>query len=469
MNSWTPHSYQIDTVRQMVSSAGCAALLLDPGMGKTACALAALTILKRDGALADGALVIAPIRPMMLTWPAEVAKWADFRHLTISIVHGTPKQRAAALERKADIYLINPENVAWLAGTIGTRTFAVLVVDESTKFKNWSAKRTQALRNIIGQFARRYILTGTPMPRSLQDLFAQAYICDRGVRLGGTLTRYRREYFNEEWLPGVPVPMYTPKTGASERVFAALADISRRLDARDYLQMPGRIDNTIPVTLPPAAAQTYRAMERDFFTAVGAGEITAANAAGRSMKLRQMAGGSVYDEAGATHALHDAKLEALADLIEEQQGAPLLVAVAFQSDVHRIRQHLGLSPEELPYLGGGMSAKYADDACARWNRGELPVLLAHPASVAHGLNLQAGGHAVCWFGLTWSLEEYVQLNARVYRQGQHRGVIIHHIIAKGTVDELVLDVLAQKDGAQTALFDALKARAVTLAKERGYA
>jgi SNF2 family DNA or RNA helicase len=286
------------------------------------------------------------------------------------------------------------------------------------------------------------------------------------VLLVGSLTKYRAQYFDDEWLPGVPVPMYTPKAGASERVFKAMSDIAMRLSAEDYLKMPDRRSNNIVVEMPASARADYDKMERDFFAEVGAGTITAGNAAARSVKLRQIANGAVYDEDGVTHAAHTAKLEALADLIEEQQGAPLLVAVSFQSDVARIRAHLGLSVDELPYLGGGMSAAYADKVCAKWNRGELPVVLAHPASVAHGLNLQAGGHAVCWFGLTWSLEEYIQLNARVYRQGQSHGVVIHHIIAAGTVDADVAEVLADKDAKQGALFAALTRRVNSLSTNK---
>jgi hypothetical protein len=456
MQTYNPHPYQINAIQLMLGAQGYAGLLLDPGMGKTSTTLATLTILKRDGELPHGALVIAPIRPMMLTWPAEVKKWADFSHLRVSIVHGTPKQRQAALAAPADLYLINPENVAWLADLTPLRAFSALVVDESTKFKNWSAQRTKALRKLVPLFARRYILTGTPMPKSLQDLFPQTYLCDRGAHLGGSLTKFRAAYFDEEWLPGVPVPLYTPKEDASERVFEAIAPFCLRLAARDYLTMPERINNTLPVILPPSARADYRKMAADFFAEIGAGTITAATAAVKMIKLRQITNGAVYDEAGVAHATHSAKLEALSDLIEEQQGAPLLVAVSFTSDVARIREHLGLSASELPYLGGGMNAKYADDVCAQWNRGELPVLLAHPASVAHGLNLQAGGHAVAWFGLTWSLEEYIQLNARVDRQGQTRAVVIHHIVAADTVDELLLEVLANKDAHQNDLFAALK-------------
>ena len=460
MTAYRPHDYQIRAIKLLLGAQGCAALFLDPGMGKTSVTLAALTALKAAAALPHGALVIAPIRPMRLTWPAEIVKWRDFNHMRVSIIHGTPREREAALRADADVYLINPENVAWLEepAQLALLRSTVLVVDESTKFKNWSAARTKALRRLIGRFERRYILTGTPMPRSLQDLFGQIYICDRGRRLGGTLSKFRSQYFDEQWLPGVPVPMYSPKRGASERVFAAIGDIAIRLAATDYLQMPDLIRNVIRVEMPRAARAEYAQMERDFFSAVGDGTITAANAAARSTKLRQLANGAVYDEDGVIHASHSAKLEALADLIEEQHGAPLLVAVAFQSDVARIRAHLGLSADKLPYLGGGMSARYADEQIARWNRGELPVLLAHPASVAHGLNLQAGGHAVAWFSVTWSLEDYIQLNARVYRQGQERAVVIHHIVARDTIDEDVASVLTHKDARQEQLFSALTRR-----------
>jgi SNF2 family DNA or RNA helicase len=431
-------------------------LFLDPGMGKTSSTLATTTLLKEASEM-TAALVICPVRPARNTWPSEIQKWVDFNGLRVSLVLGSAKQRIAALEADADIYIINPENVDWLVEHIeagGKFKPDVLIVDESTKFKSGKAVRFRALKRILRFFRRRYILTGTPAPQSLEDLWSQIYILDNGARLGRSLTKFREQYFDESPQYG-GYSLWTPKPGAADSVFAKISDITMRLSAKDHLEMPERIDNRIEVTLPEAARRAYDKMESDFITHLSEGDVTAANAAAASMKLRQMANGAVYDTDGAVLHLHDAKLEALRDLIEEQSGQPLLVAVAFQHDADRIREFLG--DPKIPYLGGGMTAKYADNVIAAWNRGELPVVLAHPASVAHGLNLQESGNAICWFSTTWSLEDYIQFNARVWRSGQKaKTVVIHHIVSTGTVDEAVLEALTRKDAVQESLFAALK-------------
>lgn len=453
---YTPRAYNLTAISGMCAKPGYA-LFLDPGMGKTGTSLATSVLLQEADEM-HGALVIAPRRPARNTWPVEIQKWADFNHLTVALVMGTPTQRVAALNSKADLYIINPENVAWLVEYLinnpTVRPFDVLFVDESTKFKSAQSKRFKALRMILPFFRRRYILTGTPSPQNMEDLWSQVFILDNGARLGRSLTAFRKRYFDEHPQRG-GYSLWTLKPGADKEIFAKISDICLRLDAKDHLDMPERIENKIIVNLSDDAMSSYLTMERDFLLGLSSGEITAANAAAASMKLRQMANGAVYDAAGYVHHLDDAKLEALRDLIEEQSGQPLLIAVAFQHDADRIRAFLG--DDKIPYLGGGMSDKYADRVIADWNAGKLPVVLAHPASVAHGLNLQSGGNAVCWFSLTWSLEDFIQFNARVWRQGQQaKSVIFHFIIAEGTIDEAVMKALTDKNARQESLFATLK-------------
>lgn len=456
--NFEPRPYQIDAIKGVCAKPGFG-LLLDPGMGKTGSTLASLTLLQMHGEM-RAALVIAPVRPCRNVWPAEIAKWTEFNSLRVSKVLGTEKQRLAALATHADVYLINPENVDWLAQKVadGTVTLRpdVLVVDESTKFKNPTSKRFKALRTLLSRFRRRIILTGTPAPQSLEDLWSQVFLLDEGQRLGRSITAFRRAYFVEEPQWG-GFSTWRLQSGAEQKIFAKVADICLRLSAKDHLALPDDVYNNIVVDLPAEAAQSYNKMERDFLIGINDGTITAANAAAASMKLRQIANGAVYDEHGAVHTIHDTKLAALSDLIEEQSGQPLLVAVAFQHDADAIRAHL--KDSGIPYLGGGVSGARSDEIVAAWNRGEIPVLLAHPASVAHGLNLQAGGRTVCWFGTTWSLEDYIQFNNRVggaRRVGQKEGAIIHHIVARGTIDEAILGALSEKDARQNRLFDNLK-------------
>jgi len=456
--NFSPRPYQVESIRRVCAAPGFA-LLLDPGMGKTSSTLAALQLLKQHGEM-RAALVVAPIRPCRNVWPAEVAKWVEFNDLRVSLVLGSAAQRKAGLAAPADLYLINPENVPWLAKEVAAGRIAlradVLVVDESTKFKNPTSQRFKALKLLLPYFRRRVILTGTPAPQSLEDLWAQIYLLDEGQRLGRNITAFRRTYFVEEAQWG-GYSTWRLRKGADAEIFARIADICLRLDAKDHLELPEDVYNTISVDLPAPAAVAYRKLERDFLLEVAGGTVTAGNAAAASMKLRQVCNGCVYGEFGEVHRVHDAKLGALQDLIEEQSGQPLLVAVAFQHDADAIRTWL--RDRSIPYLGGGISGKDSDRVVADWNAGRLPVLIAHPSSVAHGLNLQSGGRAVAWFGLTWSLEDYIQFNNRVggaRRAGQATGAVIHHIVAAGTIDEAILGVLAQKDANQARLFDVLQ-------------
>ena len=466
---YAPHPYQLNAIRMIAQNAG-SAMLLDPGMGKTSITLAAFTTLQFHAAV-KAMLVIAPIRPMRLTWPSEVKKWVQFSHLRVSVIHGTPKERVAAMAKPADVYLINPENLDWLRQKNETSGWAalfgvapdMLVVDESTRFKNARSMRFKALKELLPLFGRRVILTGTPMPQSIEDLFAQFQIVDGGERLGRYITHFRRQYMDPETIRiggGRTIEKWHARKDALPKLTARISDVSLRLQAEDYLQMPTLTHNVIPVELPPSVRKAYDALTEDMVAELkGGATLTAASAAAVVMKLRQVVNGAAYDVDGQAVELHCAKLDALADLVEEQSGQPLLVAVAFLSELEPIRKALrSVLPEGtvIPYLGGAVSAAEADRVVARWNAGEVPVLLAHPTSVAHGLNLQAGGHAVCWFGLTWNSEEHDQFNARVYRQGQSKPVVIHYLTAVDTVDESIAKALAEKTDVQAAVLAKLK-------------
>jgi SNF2 family DNA or RNA helicase len=466
---YNPLPFQANAIQQVCMNSGYG-LLLDPGMGKTAIALAACCVLKHHGAI-DAMLVIVPIRPMYLTWPAEVAKWDQFKHLKVSIIHGTPKQREAAIAAPADVYLINPENTDWLAGYLGGTlarfgtTPGLLAVDESTRFKNARSVRFKALKAFLPLFPRRVILTGTPAPQSIEDLFAQMQIVDDGERLGRYITHFRKQFMDSETIRvggGRTIEKWYPRRGSEVQVANKIADVAMRLEARDYLDMPPVTYNVIPVELPKAVRGLYNELSDELVAKTAGGvTLTAATAAAVIMKLRQVVNGWAYVGEGESTFLHDAKIDALCELVEEQQGTPLLVAVAFVHEVEAIREALkSVLPEgtRVPYLGGGVSRTEADRVVAGWNEGGYPVLLAHPTSVAHGLNLQAGGHAVCWFGLTWSLEEHIQLNGRVDRQGQTKPVVIHYLTAKDTVDEDIAKALSSKSNVQSAILNRLKVK-----------
>ncbi len=437
MKDWQPHDYQLRAAQHLLDNR-FAGLFLDPGLGKTSVVLAALTKLNAR------ALIIAPLRVCYSVWPREAQKWRDFNDLSIAILHGPHKE--AAFARQARIDVINPEGLKWLLGK-DLRRYDVLVIDESTKFKHTTTQRFKMLKQVLPTFKRRWILTGTPAPNGLMDLFGQVYLLDQGLRLGRYITHYRRAFFHE-----IKRPTHTewvPMRGAGEAIFGRISDVALRMRAEDYLTLPECLFNDVVVDIPRRA---YDEMRKQYITELANGEITAANAAAKVVKLRQIANGAVYDGARHAQAVHDAKLEALRDLIEEQSGQPLLVAVAFQHDVDRIRKFMGRA---YPYLGGGVAAGASDKIVDEWNRGDIPVLLAHPASVGHGINLQAGGRAVVWFGLDWNLELYDQFNRRVYRQGQTHGVVVHHLVAADTVDEQILQALRRKDELQTRMLDFL--------------
>ena len=390
-------------------------------------------------------LVIAPKKVAEATWQAEAAKWDHLKDLTIATALGTQQDRLRAVDEGADITIINRENVVWLVETCGrVWPFDMIVVDESSSFKSFSAKRFKALKRVLNRTRSVVILTGTPTPNGLEDLWSQIYLLDQGARLERYITHYRERYFdNNPWRHE-----YTPKPGAFEAVQKKISDICVSMKAEDWLQLPELIVHDIPVALDGEGLKAYREMERTMVLSLGDEEISAVTAAALTGKLLQLCGGSVYDDAGEAHHVHDAKLEALAELLEAL-NEPALLFYGYRHELPGIRE--ALRGKRWRMLE---SAKDVD----AWNRGELDVLVAHPASCAYGLNLQQGGRHIIWYTLTWSLELYQQANARLYRQGQGRPVVVHRLLVQGGADQDVAAALEGKDTTQEALIEALKAR-----------
>ena len=449
-----PYEYQRTAINWILDHPRCG-LLLDMGLGKTICTLSAIDELIYERLEIRKVLVIAPLRVAASVWAQEAAKWGQTRGLTVSRVLGSAIQRRKALRQPADIYVVNRENVCWLM-KVQDFDFDMVVIDELSSFKSPSARRFRALRRVIKNARRVVGLTGTPAPNGLMDLWAEMYLIDNGERLGRTITGYRDAYFRPGWGNGYVVYSYTPLAGSEAAIKAKIADVCISMKKEDYLDMPDRVFQDVEVGLPPAAMAQYAAMERDFLLQIGDDEITALNAGAVNVKLQQMANGQIYKEGGGFVGLHDAKLEALEQLVEEANGSPVLVFTAFRADVERIRSRLGKAVHGLD----------TEKDIAAWNAGKYPVAVAHPASIGHGLNLQQGGHIIIWYGLTWSLELYQQANDRLYRQGQTATVSVYHLVAKGTVDEACLAALAAKDAGQNALMDYLKARREELKEEK---
>jgi len=447
---YKPYPYQQRAEQHILDHPACG-LFLEMGLGKTVITLSAVNELMYNRFEITRALVIAPLRVAATVWAEEAQKWDHLKHLRVQKVLGQRGQRVWALGQDADIYVINRENVEWLVDYLqGSRwPFDMVVLDELSSFKSARANRFKALRRVRPAIDRVVGLTGTPAPNGLIDLWAQVYLLDRGERLGKTLGGYRQRYFNEGRRNQQVVFEYVPKPGAAEAIYEKLSDICVSMKARDYLDMPDRLDRVVRVSLPPEARRAYDQLERDLLLPLaGDAVVTAQTAAVVTNKLLQMANGAVYDEARKAHAIHAAKLDALEDLVEAANGQPVLVYYGYQHDLQRIM-------EKFPQARQLVTPQDVKD----WNEGKVPLMLAHPDSAGHGLNLQAGGHILVWFGLTWSLEKYQQANGRLYRQGQRQPVTIYHIVAEGTMDERVLRVLEGKDTRQDALIEAVKARA----------
>lgn len=442
---YKPHNYQQFATDFILNQSICC-LMLDMGLGKTVITLTALWQLALDSFDVSKVLVIAPKRVAEDTWPKELAKWEHLTGLTASLVLGSAAEREAALQRKAFLYIINRENVAWL---VKNRywDFDMVVIDELSSFKSNKAERFKAMKKVRPMVTRIVGLTGTPAPNTLLDLWPQMYLMDMGQRLGRFIGGFRDRFFLPDKRNREIVYSYKPREGAEDAIYALISDICISMKAADYLDMPERIDNRIEVSMSPKERKLYDDFQKDMVLSIDDEELDAANAASLSNKLLQMANGAVYGEDKKVIPIHDRKLDALEDLVEAANGKPLLVAYWYKHDLQRIKARF----KNARCID---TAKDIDD----WNAGKIPLALIHPASAGHGLNLQDGGCTIVWFGLTWSLELYQQLNARLWRQGQKHTVVIHHIITKGTHDEDVIRALENKDTRQSALIEAVRAR-----------
>ena len=444
--NFSPHNYQAYAI-DYIETHPIAAVLLDMGLGKTVISLTAIADLLFDSFEAHRILVVAPLRVARDTWPAEIAKWEHLQHLTYAVCVGTPKVRRAALMAGADITIINRENLGWLIDSSGFDfNYDMVVIDELSSFKNHKSKRFQSLMKVRPKVKRIIGLTGTPSSNGLMDLWAEFKLLDFGERLGRFITHYRNNYFIPDKRNGEIIYSYKPMPYAEDAIYRRISDITISMKSTDHLQMPELITSQYEVQLSEEETQRYEELKADFILELPEGEITAANAASLTGKLSQLANGAIYDDDGNIIEFHDRKLDALEDLIEAANGKPLLVAYWFKHDLQRIKKRFNV--REIK------SSKDITD----WNNGDIPVAVIHPASAGHGLNLQAGGSTLIWFGLTWSLELYQQTNARLWRQGQTSGtVVIEHIITKGTIDERILKALSLKEVTQNALIDAVKA------------
>lgn len=448
---YSPHEYQ-RYATEYIEAHPVAAVLLDMGLGKTSITLTALNNLLFDSFEVRRILVIAPLRVARNTWGAEIEKWDHLNGLRYAVAVGTENERLAALRKQADIYLINRENVQWLISESGIPfDFDMVVIDELSSFKNHQTKRFKALMKVRPKVKRIVGLTGTPSSNGLMDLWAEFRLLDMGERLGRFIGQYRTSYFRPDKQNGQVVFSYKPLPGAEKQIYGKISDITISMKSTDHLQMPELINSRYTVYLSEKEDSHYADLKKDLVLQLPDGDITAANAASLSGKLSQMANGAIYTDAGETVAIHERKLDALEDIIEAANGKPVLVAYWFRHDLERIT-------ERLHKLKIPCSRLDTDGSIRKWNAGEIPVALIHPASAGHGLNLQGGGNTLVWFGLTWSLELYQQTVARLWRQGQaSETVVVQHIITKGTIDERIMKALSEKDTTQAALIDAVKA------------
>lgn len=443
---YNPHEYQTYATNFILEHP-VAAVLLEMGLGKSVITLTAIYELMLNRFEVEKVLVIAPLRVARDTWPAEIEKWEHLKGLTYSVAIGTEAERIAALKRPAHLYLINRENVDWLI----TKShlpfdYDMVVIDELSSFKSYAAKRFKSLLKVRPRVKRMVGLTGTPSGNGLMDLWAEFRVLDMGQRLGRYITHYRNNFFVPDKRNQQMIFSYKPKPGAEDAIYKLISDITISMKSADFLKMPECIINEVPVALSEKEWSVYQALKEDMVVDLKTEEIDAVNAAALSGKLLQMANGAVYNEEKEVIRIHDRKLDALEDLIEGANGKPVLVAYWYNHDLQRIKQRF--SVREI---------KTSQDI-KDWNNGEIPVAVIHPASAGHGLNIQFGGSTIIWFGLTWSLELYQQTNARLWRQGQNDTVVIHHIIAKDTIDEDVMVALRKKEKIQSALIDSVKAR-----------
>jgi SNF2 family DNA or RNA helicase len=449
---FVPHQYQEYATARILDTPYIA-LLLEMGLGKTVSTLTAIDKLLNDYFDAERVLVIAPLRVADDTWAREVEKWDHLRHLRIAKVLGSAEQRRRALRAEADVWVINRENVEWLVSEYGSKwPFDMVVIDESSSFKNPQAKRFKALRRVRPMIKRVVELTGTPAPNSLMDLWPQIYLLDQGERLGKTITGFRDRFFTPGARSGHVVYEWKQKQEAEQRIYESIADVVVSMKAADWLDLPERIDRTVPVKLSAQAQELYKKLERDLLLPYADADVVANTAAVLSNKLLQMASGAVYDEDRGVKLIHDAKLDALEDIIEAAQGKPVMVFYNFKHSLSRIQ-------ERFPQARILRKGKDGNEDIRAWNNDEIPLLLLHPKSAGHGLNLQESScQTVVWYDQIWSLEEDQQANARVHRQGQTRRIVVLRLVAEGTMDEEAVEALERKATGQESLMQAVKAR-----------
>jgi SNF2 family DNA or RNA helicase len=455
------HGYQKRAVKFLLDNP-FSGLFLDPGLGKTASYLMYTKLAKKYLGVKK-TLIIAPKRVCYITWPGEFDKWPDFQDLSYTILHG--KDKAKRLQEDHDIYLINPEGIKWLVSQLKDERhhdFDVLNIDESTKFKNWTAKRTKMLKKLLRYFKRRHIMTGSPAPKWLIDLFPQVFMIDRGEALGTSITRFRDAYFTHD-----PYSYsYDLNPGMDKIIHRKVAPLVLQMSAEDYLDLPELIYNKLYIDLEGKAEEVYNDLETKLFAEIEDDEVSLINAAASYNACKQITGGALYhqEEYFPTglksvkkgereyYDIHTQKIDTLRDLVDDLQGKPLMVAYAFNHELIRLQQEF----KNVPYIGKGVDDQAGVKIAKDWNAGEIPILLVHPASMSHGLNMQESGRDICWFSMTDNFEEYEQLNRRIYRQGVDSNVTIHHIMARNTVDDMIYIRNIQKDRTQTHLKVAIK-------------
>lgn len=453
MREFIPHKYQLTAINHVINVPKCG-LFLDMGLGKTVSTLTAIKELKYNRFQVNKVLIIAPKKVAEGTWSKEKDKWNHTKDFRVSLVLGSQQKRIKALSVNADLYIINRENIPWLVDYLRNDWyFDTVVIDESSSFKNSRSKRFKALKMVLPKINRLIELTGTPSPNGVEDLWAQIYLLDQGIRLEKYITHFRAKYMEPNKRNRSQIFDYKIKDGVYDSIINKISDICISMKSEDYLELPDLSYNEIPVILNDKARRDYDKMERDFVLELEGAEdeITAVNAAALSNKLLQISNGAVYDSSGIYTEVHDAKIEAFLELVERLQGKSLLVFYNFQHDRDRIKRALEKSDLVVKEL---KTTQDEDD----WNAGKIDILLTHPASAAYGLNLQEGGNHVCWFGLSWNLEHYQQANKRLHRQGQKEKVIIHHLVTQGTRDEDVMRALDNKAGVQEEIMQSLKAR-----------
>lgn len=443
---FVPHEYQSKAIKHVLSTQH-GGLFLDPGLGKTVITLSAIKVLK-DKQLIKRVLVVAPLRVAKFTWGDEIEKWSHLEGLSHTVVHGAEKEKQRSLA--TDIHIINPEGMLWLLPLLAKEKqfpYDMLVIDESTKFKSSSSRRFKLLKPLLGKFSRRVILTGTPATNGMMDLFAQCYVMDQGMSLGKFITQFRLEFFEQK--PFDPYNWYL-KAGAEQDIYKRIQHKVIRMDASDYLDIPELVEQDIWVELPDTAKRQYKEMENTLQLLLQSGQVTAANAAAATGKTRQICSGFLYDDQHDATWLHEAKFEALDDLLEQLAGQPVLLLYNFKATEAKLRERY-----KCPVFGGTANEAQRSVLSA-WNAGEIPLLAGHPASMGHGLNMQQGGCHVVWFDPTYDLELYIQANARLHRQGQKSTVFVHRLLTRGTLEKAICAKLEKKDKAQNDLLSALR-------------